>query len=68
MTTKSAWQPIDSIPKDGSDVFLSDKSKNTVTWGYWDGESECVMYSWFGSSKHSKDDINMFVYWYPMPK
>lgn len=54
----SAWQPIETAPRDGTPVDLWHKSGGRIPETWWDAEDQC----W----SCAMDDTDM-THWMPMP-
>lgn len=59
MTQTMKWQPIETAPKDGKIVLLSNKAGDHMAIGFWNGDA------W--DDGDFLNDMGSFDYWMPLP-
>lgn len=70
-----SWQPIETAPKDGTDILIYSKGNMAVVWWAreWDGEeipeSEQAWYVWDGKDAlyGARRDLQNPTHWMPLP-
>ena len=72
------WQPIETAPKDGSNILLWEGSSTTPFIGYWFPGENHLKARWTANSEHYDTDGNACVidrisseyvtHWMPLPK
>lgn len=73
-SNENPWQPIETAPKDGTeiDILLNGKSRLTdIYWGEWQGNDKQQEY-WLDDLGNPVvgdwDNLNKITHWMPIPK
>jgi hypothetical protein len=63
----SEWQPIESAPKDGTEILVTDaRTKDWTHVAYWD-DAVSAEYPWMHADADSSWHKDMFTHWMPVP-